>query len=107
MRVFVLTMLLKHNVGALVCGAQVMTCGRGSFGRQNNADMRTMNKPVYVKFDGGHWKGVSVSAGGRHSIAVMELMKRRSSIASFGRLNEVYVLCSLTRNGQRKHWPAP
>jgi hypothetical protein len=33
-----------------------------------------------------------VSAGGRHSIAVMELTeamkKRRSSIASFGRLNE-------------------
>ena len=62
----------------------VYTCGRGTFGRQASGDNNTNDctTPVKIKFDGGPWTALSVSAGGRHSIAVVKLRDRRASIIS-------------------------
>mmetsp|Transcript_27994 Transcript_27994/g.61263 ORF Transcript_27994/g.61263 Transcript_27994/m.61263 type:complete len:471 (-) Transcript_27994:159-1571(-) len=61
---------------------RVYTCGRGTFGRQALGECAyDCTTPVQVKFEGGPWTALSVSAGGRHSIAVVKLRDRRASIA--------------------------
>jgi hypothetical protein len=59
---------------------QVLTCGRGSFGRQANGQKKDCTTPVYVNFEGGPWDALSVSAGGRHSIVTVRVRRRGTSI---------------------------